>query len=229
MNNVGTAYVLWLGCLLQLHGLQRLYNGKIFTGLLWMFTFGMFGVGQLVDLLLIPNMVEEHNLKFQARHGLSPHGVPVVQPQVQEVMQYETLPLAAQARNQLMVQLLKAAEVKGGKLSVTQGVIETGASFAEVEAALKEMVRAGYVEVSPDRAKTVVFHDFRPTQDQLMMQLLKTAEAKGGQLSVTQGVMATGASFAEVEAVLKEMVKTGYVEIGNDPVSGVIVYEFKEL
>ena len=69
MNKVGTAYVLWLGCLLQLHGLHRLYNGKIFTGLLWMFSFGLFGFGQLIDLLLIPDMGEKHNLKLAARQG----------------------------------------------------------------------------------------------------------------------------------------------------------------
>jgi predicted transcriptional regulator len=224
MNNVGTAYVLWLGCLLQLHGLQRLYNGKIFTGLLWMFTFGMFGVGQLVDLLLIPNMVNEHNLKLRARQGLSPIGAAPMQPQAEVVLRH-TQPTS----DRLMVQLLKAAESRGGKLSIAQGVMATGASFAAVEAVLKQMVRAGYVEISDDRTKSVVFHEFRPTRDQLMVQLLKAAEAKGGKLSVTQGVMATGISFAEVEALLKDMVKTGYVEVGNDPESGVVVYEFREL
>lgn len=221
MNKVGTAYILWLGFLLGAGGLHRLYNGKIVTGLLWLCTGGMFGIGQFVDLLLIPNMVEDHNLRFAARHGLSPQGVPIVQPHVEEVM-YER-------RGDLMVQLLKAAEARGGRLSVTQGVIETGASFTEVEAVLKQMVQAGYVEVSNEPTKGVVVNEFRPTRDQLMLQLLKAAEAKGGRLSVTQGVMATGADFTEVETMLKNMVRTGYVEVTNDPATGVIVYEFREL
>ena len=41
--------------------------------------------------------------------------------------------------------------------------------------------------------------------------------------------MDTGASFSEVEAVLKEMLKSGYVKIDNHPVTGVVVYEFIEL
>ncbi len=34
-------------------GLQRLYVGKIKTGLLWLFTFGLLGIGQLYDLIMI--------------------------------------------------------------------------------------------------------------------------------------------------------------------------------
>ncbi len=55
MNRVGTAYVLWLGGLFGIAGLHRLYNGKIWTGLLWLFSGGLFGVGQLADLLFIPH------------------------------------------------------------------------------------------------------------------------------------------------------------------------------
>lgn len=73
------------------------------------------------------------------------------------------------------------------------------------------------------------FDRAKDTQDPLMIKLLRAAEAKGGRISVTQGVMATGASFSEVEAALKAMVKTGYVEVENDPVTGVVLYDFREL
>ena len=62
-----------------------------------------------------------------------------------------------------------------------------------------------------------------------MMKLLKAADNRGGFLSVTQAVMDTEASFAEVEATLKEMLKTGYVAIDNHPDSGVVIYHFLEL
>jgi TM2 domain-containing membrane protein YozV len=62
MHSSGVAYLLWLGCFLGLCGLHRFYLGKPVTGLLWLFTFGLLGVGQLLDLLLIPGMVAQANL-----------------------------------------------------------------------------------------------------------------------------------------------------------------------
>jgi TM2 domain-containing membrane protein YozV len=160
-NKVGTAYILWLGCLLQLHGLHRLYNGKILTGLLWMFSFGLFGFGQLIDLLLIPNMVDEHNTKLTARQGLLPDGALPNQAVIQRVVPIE-LPLPPKLEpDPLLMKLLKAAEVRGGKLSVTQGVMETGASFAYVEATLMHMVRAGYADITNDPETGVVTYEFK--------------------------------------------------------------------
>jgi TM2 domain-containing membrane protein YozV len=57
------AYLLWLLCLVGLCGIHRLYAGKLFTGLLWLFTLGLFYVGQFIDLLLIPGMIENANLR----------------------------------------------------------------------------------------------------------------------------------------------------------------------
>ena len=79
-NKVSSAYILWLGCILQLNGLHRLYNGKIGTGLLWLFTFGLFGVGQLMDIFLIPNMVDDYNTKLKVKMGISATGVPQLPP-----------------------------------------------------------------------------------------------------------------------------------------------------
>ena len=165
MNKVGTAYILWLGCLLQLHGLHRLYNGKFFTGLLWLSTFGLFGVGQIVDLLLIPHMVDAHNAKLKSRYQPTLAGTAAGEVAIHRVIDQSARPLAPLTVNALQqrvtIDLLKAAEARGGKLSVTQGVIATGLGFAEVETRLQAMLKTGYVDISNDPETGVVVYEFR--------------------------------------------------------------------
>lgn len=59
------AYVLWLPGLFGICGLHRFYLGRPISGILWLVTFGLLGLGQLIDLLLIPSMAED---AFGGRH-----------------------------------------------------------------------------------------------------------------------------------------------------------------
>ncbi len=61
------AYLLWSLWLFGFAGMHRCYLGKPISGPIWFLTWGLFGVGQIVDLLLIPEMVERKNLKYRAR------------------------------------------------------------------------------------------------------------------------------------------------------------------
>jgi TM2 domain-containing membrane protein YozV len=156
MNKVGISYLLWAACFVSpFHGLHRFYNGKIGTGVLWLCTFGLFGFGQLLDLFLIPGMVEEHNAKIKAKFGVSSTGVPL----------YSSIPsvsynITPTTQEQFRVKLLKAAATRGGKLSVTQGVMATGASFEEVEKVLNQMLKSGYVGIGNDPETGIILYDF---------------------------------------------------------------------
>jgi hypothetical protein len=63
----GVAFGLWLTCLFGLCGIHRFYLGKPATGILWLFTFGLLGIGQLVDLVRLRDMVEDQNILTEAR------------------------------------------------------------------------------------------------------------------------------------------------------------------
>lgn len=153
-RRLGISYGLWAFGFLGFGGLHRFYNGKIFSGLLWFFTYNLFGVGQILDFFLIPTMAEEYEKKIKAKMGLSSAGVPLTEP----VGITETVPLPT--RERLILKLLQSAYARGGKLSLTQAVMDTGVGFNEVKSILQEMAAAGYVSISNDPVTGIVIYQF---------------------------------------------------------------------
>ena len=60
-RSVGMAYLLWLPVVFGFCGIHRLYTGRYLSGAIWLLTYGLCGVGQVIDLFFIPRMVEDHN------------------------------------------------------------------------------------------------------------------------------------------------------------------------
>ncbi len=56
-------YILWL---FGFTGSHRFYYGKQITGTIWFFTFGLLGIGWLIDLILIPGMDRTADIRYQA-------------------------------------------------------------------------------------------------------------------------------------------------------------------
>lgn len=68
-----TAYALWCFCFLSVCGIHRLYARRYFSGFFYLITLGFFGIGQFLDLFLIPGMIDEENLKIKALYGYQPN------------------------------------------------------------------------------------------------------------------------------------------------------------
>lgn len=147
----GVAFGLWLACLFGLCGIHRFYLRKPGTGVLWLLTFGLLGIGQLVDLVRLRDMVEDENILAEGRKQ-----------RALSRAERKALP-AAPARDpeeDLRQSLLKAAAARGGSISVTQGVLATGKSFEDVEAALDAMAKKGYADIDNDPKSGVVVYRF---------------------------------------------------------------------
>jgi TM2 domain-containing membrane protein YozV len=145
VKDKSVGYILWAACFVGVCGLQRLYVGKIGTGLLYLFTFGLLGVGQFVDLFLIPGMVRDANNRALL------DGMDVARLAAAGALR--GLPAARRAprtTEEMQVALVQAAEKHGGRLTVAEAVSETGRGFKDVKRHLDEMAVNGYIELDSD-------------------------------------------------------------------------------
>ncbi|MBU1191524.1 MAG: TM2 domain-containing protein [Gammaproteobacteria bacterium] len=61
-HSKGIGYVLWI---FGFMGAHRFYFGRSLSGTLYFFTLGLFFIGWIVDLFLIPDMADKADLRFE--------------------------------------------------------------------------------------------------------------------------------------------------------------------
>ena len=149
MRSTGVAYLLWLTCLVGLSGTHRIYSGRYISGIIWIFTFGFFGIGQLIDLALIPSMVEDKNLKYKLLHG-SPQAAPSTQ-QVVINLGEQSLPLlnvskTTTSKSDIQI-ILELAKTNSGHVSLADCIIATGKPVSEVKNILNSLCSEGVLEI----------------------------------------------------------------------------------
>lgn len=156
MKKTGVAYILWLACLLGLCGVQRIYCGKYVSGIIYLFTFGLFGIGQLIDLVLIPKMIEDRNLKHQLLHGNSNSNMANNQSVVinlgeQVASLVSSTQYTTNQKSDIHV-ILQLAKDSSGIVSTSDCVLATGKPVIEVKKTLASLCADGLLEIgnSPD-------------------------------------------------------------------------------
>ncbi len=68
MKSKSVAYVLWLVSIFGWLGFQRFYLRKVGTGIIWILTFGVGGLGALTDMFTLGGQVEQYNTNQQLKH-----------------------------------------------------------------------------------------------------------------------------------------------------------------
>ncbi len=145
MYRTSTAYLLWLvsgfGCL----GFHRFYLGRIGTGLLWMFTVGLGGIGGLVDLFYIPTMVRDSNLRLRYRQALL--GEPAFRPAAG----------AEPAKESLEKVILRTARKNRGAVTPGEVALEGDIPIDQAKKALEKLVSEGYAEMRIRKSGVIAY------------------------------------------------------------------------
>ena len=133
-RSVGMAYLLWVPSMFGVAGLHRFYTGHWGTGLLWLFTGGLCGVGSVVDLFLIPEQVRLFNRLVR-----------IDSPQPPMVL------------GQRLLALARRRGIRG--FTVNDAVLELGHSPEKIRPELERLMQADCLHVTNDLEGRIIYRE----------------------------------------------------------------------
>jgi len=169
MKSSGIAYLLWCACLFGGCGIHRFYLGKYGSGILYLLTFGLFGIGQFIDLFRIGDMVEKENLKEQIRRGATVNvnihgaaGQPNVVVEHRQAAEAVPPPLPKtkeepETGKALETKILRLARSFHGRLTPLELAANSSLSLEEADNVLENIVRRGYANMEVSDSGSIVY------------------------------------------------------------------------
>ncbi|MEM7588557.1 MAG: TM2 domain-containing protein [Myxococcota bacterium] len=185
---------LWVSYLLCLifPGMHRIYLDKYFSGVLYFFTLGFFGIGTFIDLLLMPTLVQEANAKYALKMGIISHQAyshsqgeldPDLQSELQDELSLLFIPArfrkhlrklyrishkanhrVQRQQTNVLQQILRAANRHGGTITAHEVVMETGLMPQKAEQYLDQLLAKGFCTVDAEKngCMAYTFRGLRP-------------------------------------------------------------------
>jgi hypothetical protein len=140
--NVTLAYLLWLcsGC--GALGFHRFYLGKIGTGVLWLMTGGLCGIGCIYDVVTLPRQVQKANVRYEVDIRVRSELYPSRQPEKREDPEKT---------------VLRVARANGGFVTPGEAALEGDISIDEARKLLEKMASEGNAEMRVRSSGVVVY------------------------------------------------------------------------
>lgn len=163
MKNSGTAFLLAaLGLITPVAGIHRFYLGRRVTGVLYLVTWGFFGIGTVLDLLTLERMVDDEN-----RRLLYPGSPPQNHALTGQTSELALPPPVAAGERLAAEQLvLRVAKLHNGAVTIELVAVETGLSLRQAKKELERLREQEYctLDISSEGAKLYVFSGLRSDQ-----------------------------------------------------------------
>lgn len=145
MKSLRTAYIFWLPSLFGLCGLHRFYLGKPLSGLLFLFTGGLFGIGTVYDAIAMTSHVQQARF----REGIAGRvSLNELFENPAEGHAYTQSSFGQSAPGQSMEQIiLQIAKQSNGYVAASEVALQSGVSMEQASAALDVLTGKGFCEL----------------------------------------------------------------------------------
>jgi TM2 domain-containing membrane protein YozV len=155
IKSKGVAYLLWF--FLGIFGAHRFYLEKIGTGILYLLTGGIFGIGWVIDLFTLGGQVDTYNIIHGSMGSSNPSQnvvvnvtAPTMTPQV--ATNQTTAPQIALSEQMKLSaeKVILALADKSPVLTLRQIMSNTNLEMEEAETAVKKLINKGIAKESVD-------------------------------------------------------------------------------
>jgi hypothetical protein len=158
MYSVGLAYLLWFLSGFGWAGFHRFYLGKIPSGLLWLCTAGLFGIGSIYDFLTLGRQVREANYHSALMGWSRRPGFGREKGSWRNVEDGEIRIIRKNSKKENPERaILRIAKNNRGIIAPGSLALETDISIDEAKKQLETLVSKGFAELRVRKTGTIVY------------------------------------------------------------------------